>query len=88
MLISVFVLVLAIFVSFSHKITKIPPSGSPLKDAGNTILIAFKEKSFQKAKPSALRENQKFDSYKFAKYEIYTDCYVEQVKSGLLACKV
>ena len=57
-------------------------------DASNTIKIALKEKSFEKAKPSVLRDNQRLDLYAFAQSAIYTDTYVEQVKSGLLACKV
>lgn len=85
---SVFMLVLTVFVAASKKINKLPPQGSPLVDASKTIKIALKEKSFHKAKPSMLRENQRLDMYAFAQSAVYTDSYVEQVKSGLLACKV
>jgi POT family proton-dependent oligopeptide transporter len=73
---------------FSKKVNKLPPQGSPILDASNTIKIALREKSFDKAKPSVLRENQRLEMYTFAQSEQYTDSYVEQVKSGLLACKV
>lgn len=86
--ISVFTLVLTVFVVFSKKVNKLPPQGSPILDASNTIKIALKEKSFEKAKPSVLRHNQRLGLYTFAQSASYTDTYVEQVKSGLLACKV
>ena len=86
--ISVFMLVLTVFVVFSKKVNKLPPQGSPILDASNTIKIALKEKSFEKAKPSILRDNHRLEMYAFAKSATYTDTYVEQVKSGLLACKV
>jgi hypothetical protein len=81
-------LVLTVFVVFSKKVNKLPPQGSPILDASNAIKIALKEKSFEKAKPSVLRENQRLELYAFAQSDSYTDTYVEQVKSGLLACKV
>ena len=81
-------IVLTIFVVFSKKVNKLPPQGSPILDASNTIKIALREKSFDKAKPSALRESQRLEMYSFAQSEQYTDSYVEQVKTGLLACKV
>ena len=81
-------LVLTVFVVFSKKVNKLPPQGSQILDASNTIKIALKEKSFEKAKPSVLRDNQRLEMYAFAQSAIYTDTYVEQVKSGLLACKV
>jgi POT family proton-dependent oligopeptide transporter len=81
-------IVLTVFVVFSKKVNKLPPQGSPILDASNTIKIALREKSFDKAKPSALRENQRLEMYSFAQSEQYTDSYVEQVKAGLLACKV
>jgi POT family proton-dependent oligopeptide transporter len=81
-------LVLTVFVVFSKKVNKLPPQGSPILDASNAIKIALKEKSFEKAKPSVLRENQRLELYAFAQSVSYTDTYVEQVKSGLLACKV
>lgn len=81
-------LVLTVFVVFSKKVNKLPPQGSPILDASNTIKIALKEKSFEKAKPSVLRDNQRLEMYAFAQSASYTDTYVEQVKSGLLACKV
>ncbi|KAF2718692.1 H+/oligopeptide symporter [Polychaeton citri CBS 116435] len=77
-----FLIVLAVFVAFSHKITKLPPQGSPVLDASNT------EKSLGNAKPSVLRENQRLHLYQFAHSEVYTDTHVEQVKSGRLACKL
>jgi hypothetical protein len=57
--ISVFMLVLTVFVVFSKKVNKLPPQGSPILDASNAIKIALKEKSFEKAKPSVLREYQR-----------------------------
>jgi len=81
-------LILAVFVAFSKKVNKLPPHGSPILDASNTIKIAIKEKSFEKAKPSFLIENQRLELYKFAQSAHYTDTYVEQVKGALLACKV
>jgi hypothetical protein len=86
--ISVFMIILTVFVVFSKKVNKLDPQGSPIFDASNTIKIALKEKSFEKAKPSVLRENQRLEMYTFAQSTNYTDAYVEQVKSGLLACKV
>lgn len=87
-IISVFMLVLTVFVAASKKINKVPPQGSPLVDASKTIKIAIKEKSFHRAKPSILRDSQRLGLYAFAQSAVYTDSYVEQVKSGLLACKV
>jgi hypothetical protein len=81
-------IVLTIFVVFSKKVNKLPPQGSPILDASNTIKIALREKSFYKAKPSVLRENHRLEEYTFAQSGRYTDSYVEQVKTGLLACKV
>lgn len=80
--------VLAVFVGFNHKIKKSRPQGSPILDATRVLMIGFKEKSFDKAKPSSLRARERLHRYKFAQEERYTDLYVEQVKSGLLACKV
>ncbi|KAI1612054.1 POT family protein [Exophiala viscosa] len=68
--------VLAVFVAFSHKINKIRPQGSPILDASRTLAIGLKEGSLEKAKPS-LR----------TRHNTLTDTYVEQVKDGLLACK-
>lgn len=81
-------IVLTIFVVFSKKVNKLPPQGSPILDASNTIKIALRERSFDNAKPSVLRENQRLEMYSFAQSDQYTDSYVEQVKTGLLACKV
>jgi len=81
-------IVLTIFIVLSKKVNKLPPQGSPILDASNTIKIALREKSFDKAKPSVLRENQRLEMYTFAQSDQYTDSYVEQVKTGLLACKV
>jgi POT family proton-dependent oligopeptide transporter len=81
-------IILTVFVVFGKKVNKLDPQGSPILDASNTIKIALKERSFEKAKPSVLRENQRLEMYTFAQSTIYTDTYVEQVKSGLLACKV
>jgi POT family proton-dependent oligopeptide transporter len=81
-------IILTVFVVFSKKVNKLDPQGSPILDASNTIKIALKEKSFEKAKPSVLRDNHRLEMYKFAQSVNYTDTYVEQVKSGLLACKL
>lgn len=80
--------VLAIFVGFNNKIRKATPQGSPILDATRALIIGFKERSFDNAKPSSLQARERHHRYKFAREERYTDLYVEQVKNGLLACKV
>ena len=84
----VFMIVLAIFVAFNKKVKKVPPQGSPLVDAAKTLAIGAREGSLEKAKPTSLQANGKLDKYAFASSPGYTDLYVAQVKSGLLACKV
>ncbi|KAL6245319.1 peptide transporter ptr2 [Rhinocladiella similis] len=83
----VFLVVLAIFVGFNNKIRKATPQGSPILDATRALIIGFKERSFDNAKPSSLQARERHHRYKFAREERYTDLYVEQVKNGLLACK-
>lgn len=51
-------------------------------------MIAAREGSVVKAKPSNLQAAGRIDRYRFASKPVYTDIYVEGVKGGLEACKV
>jgi hypothetical protein len=84
----VIVIIAALFLCSNKLFLKTRPQGSPIVDAARTVHIAIAERSFEKAKPSALRENGKFDHYPFANKSGYTDYSVEKVKTGITACKV
>jgi POT family proton-dependent oligopeptide transporter len=84
---SVFALVLIFFLVFSKHLVKVPPMGSPIVDATRTLMIVVKEKSFAAAAPTALRAKGRLEKYKFATDERYTDSYVADIYSGVMACK-
>ncbi|KAL3443013.1 POT family-domain-containing protein [Aspergillus insuetus] len=84
----VIVIVAGLFLCSNKLFLKTRPQGSPIVDAARTVHIAIAERSFQKAKPSALRENGKIDHYPFANKSGYTDYSVEKVKTGITACKL
>ncbi|KAL2850282.1 POT family-domain-containing protein [Aspergillus pseudoustus] len=84
----VIVIVTALFLCSNKLFRKTQPQGSPIVDAARTVHIAIAERSFQKAKPSALRENGKIDRYPFANKSDYTDYSVEKVRTGITACKL
>ncbi|KAL3489913.1 POT family-domain-containing protein [Aspergillus germanicus] len=84
----VIVIVAALFLCSNKLFLKTRPQGSPIVDAARTVHIAIAERSFEKAKPSALRENGKIDHYPFANKSGYTDYGVEKVKTGITACKL
>jgi POT family proton-dependent oligopeptide transporter len=86
-LVSVFALVLVIFLVFSKRLVKVPPMGSPIVDATRTLMIVIKEKSFTAASPTTLRAKGRLGKYKFATDERYTDSYVADIRSGVMACK-
>lgn len=71
-----------------RKYVKVPPLGSAILDACRTTSIAIKEKGFDNARPSVLRERGFADKYPIACQERYTDAYVEDVQRGLKSCKV
>ena len=51
-------------------------------------MIVIREKGFENAKPSALEEKGRLDRYSFARKGRYTDLYVDEIHSGVTACKV
>jgi hypothetical protein len=57
-------------------------------DAARIISIAIKERGFENAKPSMLREHGKENKYAAAHSALYTDDGVEKVRTGITACKV
>ncbi|KAL3425241.1 peptide transporter ptr2-like protein 1 [Phlyctema vagabunda] len=81
------VLSATIFVLSNEKFIKTRPQGSAILDAVHTISIAIKEKGFDNAKPSMLREHGREGLYKFAQSSSYTDDRVEKVRTGVTACK-
>ena len=50
--------------------------------------IAIREKGFDNATPMSLTEAGHLDKYKFASTPRFTDVYVQEVKSGVRACKM
>ncbi|KAL3496084.1 POT family-domain-containing protein [Aspergillus germanicus] len=84
----VIVIVAALFLCSNKLFLKTRPQGSPIVDAARTVHIAIAERSFEKAKPSSLREGGKIDHYPFANKSGYTDYSVEKVKTGITACKL
>ncbi|KAL5338359.1 POT family-domain-containing protein [Aspergillus crustosus] len=77
------------FLRLSNKLfLKTQPQGSPILDAARTVHIAITERSFEKAKPSVLREQGRLDRYAFATRPDYTDYSVDKVRSGITACKL
>jgi POT family proton-dependent oligopeptide transporter len=86
-LVSVFAFVLVIFLVFSKRLIKVPPMGSPIVDATRTLMIVIKEKSFAAASSTTLRAKRRLKKYKLATDERYTDSYVADIHSGVMACK-
>ncbi|KAL3458162.1 POT family-domain-containing protein [Aspergillus heterothallicus] len=84
----VIVIVTALFLCSNKLFRKTQPQGSPIVDAARTVHIAIAERSFEKAKPSVLRQNGKLDRYPFANKSDYTDYSVEKVRTGMTACKL
>ncbi|KAH6696926.1 POT family protein [Plectosphaerella plurivora] len=79
---------MAVFLSGRNKYVKVPPQGSAILDAFRVASIAFKEKGFENAMPSALAESGRRDQYAIAREARYTDAYVVDVKRGLKSCKM
>lgn len=77
-----------VFLTGSKHYVKFAPRGSPIVDAIRALMIAVREKGFQNAKPSVLAGNGRLENYSFATMGRYTDFYVEEIKSGVTACKV
>ncbi|KAK2755045.1 hypothetical protein FQN54_006573 [Arachnomyces sp. PD_36] len=76
-----------VFISGSKKYVKLAPKGSPIVDAAKTVMIAIRERGFENAKPSVLRNKGLEGKHKFASKGRYTDHYVSEIHSGLTACK-
>ncbi|KAK8124213.1 hypothetical protein PG999_004131 [Apiospora kogelbergensis] len=77
-----------VFLLGQAKYTKVPPQGSPLFDAARVAGAAWRERGFDKAKPSSLRARGKLASYPFASEARCTDEYVAEVRRGLRGCKM
>ncbi|KAH8171107.1 POT family protein [Sarocladium implicatum] len=77
------ILSLVVFMLGRNKYIKVPPMGSAILDAIRTVRVAIQERSFDNAKPSALREHGHQDKYPIASQERYTDEYVGEVRTGL-----
>ncbi|KAJ0270205.1 hypothetical protein COL940_011865, partial [Colletotrichum noveboracense] len=73
----------AVFISGQKKYVKVPPEGSAIVDAFRVTSIAIKEKGFENATPSALRESGHESKYVIAREAKYTDEYVMDVMRGL-----
>ncbi|KAE9567135.1 hypothetical protein CGMCC3_g16730 [Colletotrichum fructicola] len=78
----------AVFISGQKKYVKVPPEGSAIVDAFRVTSIAIKEKGFENATPSALRESGHESNYAIAREAKYTDEYVMDVMRGLNSCKM
>ncbi|KAF4780903.1 putative POT family protein [Colletotrichum scovillei] len=77
-----------IFISGQKKYVKVPPEGSAIIDALQVTRIAIKERGFNNATPSALRESGRDGNYAIASETRYTDGYVMDVMRGLKSCKM
>ncbi|VUC29628.1 unnamed protein product [Clonostachys rosea] len=82
------VLSLVVFLLGRNKYIKVEPVGSAILDAIHTTKIAIKERGFENARPSVLRENGREEQYALASQERFTDDYVDDVKKGLESCKM
>lgn len=78
----------AVFLSGQKKYVKVPPEGSAIVDALRVARIAMREKGFENATPSALREAGRDGNYAVVGEAWYTDGYVVDVMRGLKSCKV
>ncbi|KAI8300828.1 putative peptide transporter ptr2 [Colletotrichum sp. SAR11_240] len=78
----------AVFISGQKKYVKVPPEGSAIVDAFRATSIAIKEKGFENATLSALRESGHESKYAIAREAKYTDEYVMDVMRGLNSCKM
>lgn len=83
----VYIVAFIVFVLYKNKFIHVPPTGSPIVDAWHTCRIAIKEKGFANASPTVLRAKGRLEMHKFAAHERYTDTYVAEIKSGIVACK-
>ncbi|TQN64063.1 putative peptide transporter ptr2, partial [Colletotrichum shisoi] len=78
----------AVFLSGQKKYVKVPPEGSAIVDALRVARIAAREKGFENATPSALREAGRDGGYAVVGEAWYTDGYVVDVMRGLKNCKM
>ncbi|WQF86475.1 Putative proton-dependent oligopeptide transporter family, PTR2 family proton/oligopeptide symporter [Colletotrichum destructivum] len=78
----------AVFLSGQKKYVKVPPEGSAIVDALRVARIAMREKGFENATPSALRETGRDGNYAVVGETWYTDGYVVDVMRGLKSCKM
>lgn len=85
---SVIVVAAVVFVCSSKLFTKSQPQGSPIADAARLIHVVITKNGVDNAKPSALREPSRIEKYSIASDTEYADQIVQEVKSGIAACKV
>lgn len=85
---SAIILSVGVFLVGRNKYVKVPPMGSAILDACRTTSVAIKERGFDNARPSVLRERGHDEKYPIASQERYTDAYVGDVQRGLKSCKV
>lgn len=79
---------MCIFFLGRNKYVKVPPMGSAILDACRTTSMAIKERGFDNARPSVLRERGRSERYPITTQERFTDEYVGDVQRGLRSCKV
>ena len=84
----VIVIAATVFILSSRLFIQTPPQGSAVIDAVRIVTIAIKEGGFDKAKPSALEAQGILSRHRFAQSPNYTDKSVNEVQSGITACKV
>ncbi|KAK2049495.1 POT family protein [Colletotrichum somersetense] len=77
-----------VFISGRKKYVRVPPEGSAIIDALRVTRIAIKEKGFENATPSALRQSGRDANYAIVNEARYTDRYVMDVMRGLKSCKM
>ncbi|KAL6400986.1 putative PTR2-Di-and tripeptide permease [Ilyonectria robusta] len=82
------ILSVGVFLLGRNKYVKVPPMGSAILDACRTTSVAIKERGFDNARPSVLRERGHDEKYPIASQERYTDAYVGDVQRGLKSCKM
>lgn len=85
---SVIVIAATVFISGSKRFVKTPPHGSAVIDAVKIVTIAVKEGGFDNARPSALQARGALEHHRFAQSPNFTDKSVNDVQTGITACKV
>jgi POT family proton-dependent oligopeptide transporter len=82
------VIAATVFISGSKRLVKTPPHGSAVTDAVKIVTIAVKEGGFDNARPSALQARGALERHSFAQSSNFTDESVNDVQTGITACKV